>query len=294
MSIHNGYGEKTMGLIKCRECGNPVSTKAPLCPTCGAPAKKRMGCVTVVLGCTIGFVILGIILPAIRGDSSTKPTSSRSASNNIDPIVAASVPLPPVIPKPPAFDIRKISPAEMPKRAVLTLEQSFPIANGKGSAKAMPGAEVAILALDGELVEAAYLNGKAKIPYRNTNIEDQITKARLDEWRRKNQLAAQEHQERIRVAQAEKQLADERVARSKLIKAQFSGWDGSHINLTAYIKKSMNDPDSYKHEETVYWDREDHLLVSATFRGKNAFGGLVKNSVTAKVNLDGVVLEIVE
>jgi hypothetical protein len=44
----------------------------------------------------------------------------------------------------------------------------------------------------------------------------------------------------------------------------------------------------------VYWDREDHLLVSATFRGKNAFGGLVKNSVTAKVNLDGVVLEIVE
>ena len=174
-----------MGLIKCRECGNPVSTKAPLCPTCGAPAKKRMGCVTVVLGCTIGFVILGIILPAIRGDSSTKPTSSRSASNNIDPIVAASVPLPPVIPKPPAFDIRKISPAEMPKRAVLTLEQSFPIANGKGSAKAMPGAEVAILALDGELVEAAYLDGKAKIPYRNTNIEDQITKARLDEWRRK-------------------------------------------------------------------------------------------------------------
>jgi hypothetical protein len=95
------------------------------------------------------------------------------------------VPLPPVIPKPPAFDIRKISPAEMPKRAVLTLEQSFPIANGKGSAKAMPGAEFAILALDGELVEAAYLDGKAKIPYRNTNIEDQITKARLDEWRRK-------------------------------------------------------------------------------------------------------------
>jgi len=56
----------------------------------------------------------------------------------------------------------------------------------------------------------------------------------------------------------------------------------------------MNDPDSYDHVETVYWDRGDHLVVRTTFRGKNAFGGIVKNSVKAKVSLDGQVLQIIE
>ena len=56
----------------------------------------------------------------------------------------------------------------------------------------------------------------------------------------------------------------------------------------------MNDPDSYEHVETVYWDRDDHLVVSTTFRGKNAFGGTVSNTVKAKVSLDGQDIEIVE
>jgi len=88
----------------------------------------------------------------------------------------------------------------------------------------------------------------------------------------------------------EKQIAAE--ARKKKIKSQFSAWDGSHRNLKRVIKESMNDPDSYKHVETVYWDRGDHLIVKTTFRGKNAFGGVVKNAVTAKVSLDGQVLQV--
>jgi hypothetical protein len=75
---------------------------------------------------------------------------------------------------------------------------------------------------------------------------------------------------------------------------QFSAWDGSHRGLTNYIKNAMNDPGSYEHVETVYWDRKDHLIVKATFRGKNAFGGVVKNSVKAKVDLAGNVLEVIE
>jgi hypothetical protein len=54
----------------------------------------------------------------------------------------------------------------------------------------------------------------------------------------------------------------------------------------------MNDPDSYKHEKTVYSDKGDYLIVIMTFRGKNAFGGMVKNTVTAKVSLNGEVLQI--
>lgn len=82
--------------------------------------------------------------------------------------------------------------------------------------------------------------------------------------------------------------------RTERLKKQFSAWDGSHPALTRMIKKSMNDPDSYDHVETGYWDQGDHLIVKTTFRGKNAFGGVVVNWVKAKVNFDGRVLEIVE
>ncbi len=56
----------------------------------------------------------------------------------------------------------------------------------------------------------------------------------------------------------------------------------------------MNDPDSYDHVETVYWDMGDYLVVRTTYRGKNAFGGVVVNWVKAKVNLDGNIIEITE
>lgn len=89
-----------------------------------------------------------------------------------------------------------------------------------------------------------------------------------------------------------KKIAAEK--RKKRIESQFSAWDGSHRNLERVIQKSMNDPDSYDHVETVYWDQGDHLIVRTTFRGKNAFGGVVKNSVKAKVSLDGQVLQILD
>lgn len=92
--------------------------------------------------------------------------------------------------------------------------------------------------------------------------------------------------------EGEKQKKRAAEARKKKIESQFSPWDGSHRNLERVIKDSMNDPDSYEHVKTVYEDRGDYLLVKTTFRGKNAFGGVVKNSVTAKVSLDGQVLQI--
>ena len=56
----------------------------------------------------------------------------------------------------------------------------------------------------------------------------------------------------------------------------------------------MNDPGSYEHVETVYGDMGNHLVVRTTFRGKNAFGGVVSNWVKAKTDLDGNVLEVIE
>lgn len=78
------------------------------------------------------------------------------------------------------------------------------------------------------------------------------------------------------------------------INGLFSSWDGSLPALNSIIRASMNDPDSFKHVDTGYWDMKDHLVVKTTFRGKNAFGGTVTGWVKAKVSLEGDVLEIME
>lgn len=82
--------------------------------------------------------------------------------------------------------------------------------------------------------------------------------------------------------------------RKERIESGFSAWDGSHRGLTKIIKASMNDPNSYEHAETVWWDKGDHIIVKTTFRGKNAFGGVVPNWVKAKCDLDGNVIEVIE
>lgn len=47
-----------MALIKCRECGKEVSTKADVCPHCGAPQKKQQ---RKPIGCGAGILILFLI-----------------------------------------------------------------------------------------------------------------------------------------------------------------------------------------------------------------------------------------
>jgi len=87
---------------------------------------------------------------------------------------------------------------------------------------------------------------------------------------------------------------NEQLEKQKVIETQFSAWDGSHIQLTRLIKKSMNDPNSYEHVSTTYSESRDFLIVLTTFRGNNAFGAMVKQSVKAKVGLDGEVIEVLE
>lgn len=90
------------------------------------------------------------------------------------------------------------------------------------------------------------------------------------------------------------QKTSPKLTRTQILDKQFSAWDGSHPGLTSHIKSSMNDPKSYEHVETKYWDREKYLIVQTTFRGKNAFGGVVLQSIKATVDLSGNVLDILE
>jgi hypothetical protein len=88
-------------------------------------------------------------------------------------------------------------------------------------------------------------------------------------------------------------LVNEQKNRKETVEKQFSSWDGSHPGLTSIIKKSMNDPDSYEHVETRFRDDGNSIFVITEFRGKNAFGGKVKNTISARVDFEGNVIEVV-
>lgn len=84
------------------------------------------------------------------------------------------------------------------------------------------------------------------------------------------------------------------MERSARIRAAFSPHSGAHRGLEATIKSSMGNPSSYEHVETRYSDQGEYLLVRTTFRGANAFGGIVSNTWIAHVSVDdGTVLAIV-
>ena len=108
--------------------------------------------------------------------------------------------------------------------------------------------------------------------------------------------SAETELETIEAAEAAAKQAQKAVPKSRQsrIELQFSGWDGSHRTLEQLIKRSMNDPASYDHVETAYSDQGDHLVVVTSYRGKNAFGGVVKQTTTAKVSVDGEIFEIIK
>jgi|GEM_PF-2009401 len=94
----------------------------------------------------------------------------------------------------------------------------------------------------------------------------------------------------------EKLLADNKTKaeRKEKILRQFSAWDGSHINLKRVVKANMNDPKSFDHVETTYSDKGDYLLIYMKFRGKNAFGAKVIQTVTAKADIEGNIISVSE
>jgi hypothetical protein len=124
---------------------------------------------------------------------------------------------------------------------------------------------------------------------KNNSLYEELVKLHPDNkvYRKKSAFYAKKVGEEARVQRREKH-------RSEKIEKQFSAWDGSHINLEYLIKQNMNDPDSYKHDETLYSDNGTDIIVKTTYRGKNAFGVMVRNSTKAKVDLDGNVLQIID
>jgi len=93
-----------------------------------------------------------------------------------------------------------------------------------------------------------------------------------------------------RVEASKQRAADEKMALAKeKFKSQFSQWDGSHRGMEKLVKESMREPSSYQHVNTSARVNEsgDEVTVTTSFRGKNGFGGVNVESMTATFNLKG-------
>lgn len=96
-----------------------------------------------------------------------------------------------------------------------------------------------------------------------------------------NKVIAQKN--KLKVEGKRKKVEAEKALEKKL-EAYFSPWDGSCRALEKSIKKGLNDPKSYEHDETTYSIAGDKVKVKCVFRAKNAFGGVVL--ATGYITLD--------
>lgn len=111
--------------------------------------------------------------------------------------------------------------------------------------------------------------------------------------------AQRDYEEPLKAAQEQLTREKEAIAREQNTRAlqesaknQFSAWDGSHREVESAIKAGMRNPASYEHVKTWYHVDGNVIMVHTTYRGTNAFGGVVTNSAKAVVSPEGKVLAL--
>ncbi|MBY6963887.1 hypothetical protein HYH87_18280, partial [Clostridium botulinum] len=114
--------------------------------------------------------------------------------------------------------------------------------------------------------------------------KQEAAKKKAEDEKRKQEEAKKKAEEEAKL-KAQKKEADEKAKFDEWVKRQFSGWDGSHRGLVKLVKENMNDAKSFEHMETKYSvDGRNGIKIYMKFRGANAFGAKVINTVEAYAN----------
>lgn len=74
-----------MAIVKCKECGGELSTKADACPKCGAKQARSGGCLKVILLLFLAFVALAVIVPFVGNNDAPKSGSTPTPAPVADP-----------------------------------------------------------------------------------------------------------------------------------------------------------------------------------------------------------------
>ena len=79
--------------------------------------------------------------------------------------------------------------------------------------------------------------------------------------------------------------------RAEQIQKHFSPWGGSNKAMVTAAKDMINDPNSFEHIETRYFDADSVINVSMTFTATNPFGARVKIMTFGRIDNEGKLLE---
>jgi len=82
--------------------------------------------------------------------------------------------------------------------------------------------------------------------------------------------------------------AEDRAEAIQGAERHFSAWDGHHRHLVRYVKRHMHDPGSFEHIETRWTVLEgnERMWVRMEYRGRNAYGALVRQVVIAECSVE--------
>ena len=125
--------------------------------------------------------------------------------------------------------------------------------------------------------------GSASPRYREIQAREKVVRDSTELVR------AKERAERS-VADSWEQDAKDKQNAEKLMFAA----DGRCGPLVAEVKRRLHDPSSFEHVYTDHSKEGDHFKVKMTYRAKNALGALRLSNVSAIVNRNGTVGELVE
>lgn len=289
-----------MALIKCKECKNMISRDATICPHCGKPKPKNRP------GCTLALIIV-VVLAIYGAISSTQESGNTAAPKSVQSGSAPSAitPASTQTENASAPTTATTAPPQLPADTLVEPKwderMSYWKDQFRGSFK-RPGV--------GQNIEVILMSGVVHrgslIELNDQSVTIQIEKGTLTfdrtSIRQDSRLIifsedyvsglARENVRAEQEAFRDRIAAHEKAQHAEKIQKLFSAWNGSLYSLVHYIKKSMNDPKSFDHIETRYSDNGTDLTVFMKFRGKNAFGALVINSVMAKVDYEGNVISI--
>ncbi|MFV0575976.1 MAG: hypothetical protein ACK5NC_11280 [Vibrio sp.] len=285
-----------MAILKCTECLAKVSSEAEACPKCGAPAPKSRKGISITEKDAAKMSKNERKAFVANGGKITIPKSRKVITLSIIGAIIIFLGVS-------GNNYKNMTPEEKAERAQKQVNAQK-IRDAKGDPVKMR-----LLECDGI---DAWGNNKPHDWVAPTKescaafIKDLNEKRTNELLAKAKELPASKFRENADVYEElselhpdNKQFSDkaksykEKADRQSMISEHFSRYSGDYIPLAAFIQQRMNDPDSYEHVNTVYWDKGDHLIVETTFRGKNKFGAKAISTITAQATLDGNITKII-
>lgn len=269
-------------IINCHTCKQEIAAEAKVCPHCGAKNKKGGGCCSGVLLIVLFLVIIAAIA-ANKTAKSIPEKNAESSSSAISEEIFAEIKKDPSVEKVEitGSKIKVIYKKDLPEMCFLEMRK---LAQRGAKHTGKPySAECSVTSAPDKILYFETRNGNQTTAIsfaRNTHaINKKLEEERLTEAKRQQKIIREQIKKSIACDKFERQFV--------------SKWDGSCRPVVEAIKEKMNDAKSFEHIKTkVFITDTENFQVEMKFRGKNAYGGMVINIVTATVTPDGKVIAV--